>query len=103
MVSVLENCEGFEWDEGNSGKNWHLHRVTDAESEEVFSNEPIVIVRDSSHSSFETRYVAHGVPSSGRRLTVVFTIRKDLIRVISARDMTRQEDRIYEEKIKRNT
>lgn len=103
MASLLESCEGFEWDDGNSRKNWHLHRVTDAESEEVFSNEPIVIIRDSSHSSFESRYAVRGVTNSGRRLTVIFTIRNDLIRVISARNMTRREERIYEERIKRNS
>ncbi len=103
MASILESCEGFEWDDGNAGKNWHQHRVTDAESEEVFSNEPIVIVRDSSHSNFENRYAARGVTRSGRRLTVIFTMRNALIRVISARDMTRREHRIYEEKIKRHS
>lgn len=103
MASVIENCEGFEWDDGNSGKNWHLHRVTDAESEEVFSNEPFVIIRDSSHSNLESRYAVRGVTNAGRRLTVVFTIRNALIRVISARNMTRREERIYEERIKRNS
>jgi uncharacterized DUF497 family protein len=103
MASILESCEGFEWDDGNSSKNWHLHRVTDAESEEVFSNEPIVIIRNSAHSDFESRYAARGVTNSGRRLTVIFTIRNALVRVISARDMTRREERIYEEKIKRNS
>ncbi len=103
MALILESCEGFEWDDGNAGKNWHLHRVTDAESEQVFSNEPIIIVRDSSHSNSENRYAARGVTSSRRRLTVIFTMRNALIRVVSARDMTRREDRIYEEKIKRNS
>ena len=103
MNSILESCGGFDWDDGNSSKNWHRHRVTDAESEEVFSNEPIVIIRDSSHSSFESRYAARGVTNSGRRLTVIFAIRNGLIRVISARDMIRREERIYEERIKRNS
>jgi len=103
MASIFENCEGFEWDEGNSKKNWHRHRVTDAESEEVFSNEPIIIIRDSSHSSFESRYAVRGVTNSRRKLTVIFTIRNALIRVISARDMTRREEKIYEERIKRNS
>ena len=103
MASILANCEGYDWDDGNLGKNWHLHRVTDAESEEIFSNGPIIIVRDSSHSNFEKRYAARGVTSSGRRLTVIFTMRNALIRVISARDMTPREDRVYEEKIKRNS
>ena len=103
MASILESCEGFDWDGGNSSKNWHLHRVTDAECEEVFSNEPIVIIRDSSHSSLESRYAARGATNLGRRLTVIFTLRNSLIRVISARDMTRREERIYEERIKRDS
>ncbi len=103
MASILENCEGVEWDEGNSGKNWHLHRVTDAEAEEIFSNEPIVIIRDSSHSNAELRYAARSVTNAFRRLNVIFTIRAGMIRVISARDMTRREERIYEEKIKRTS
>jgi hypothetical protein len=35
MKVSLENCEGFDWDEGNSNKNWYLHEVTDGECEEV--------------------------------------------------------------------
>jgi uncharacterized protein len=103
MASIIDNFEGFNWDEGNSGKNWHLHRVTDSEAEEVFFSEPIIIVRDSTHSNLENRYVACGVTSSGRRLTVIFTMRNTLIRVISARDMTLREDGMYEERIKRNS
>ena len=103
MPWILENFEGFEWDKGNSGKNWHLHRVTDAEAEEVFSNGPIVIIRESSHSTIEGRYAARGITNSGRRLTVIFTIRNRLVRIISARNMTRREERVYEEKIKRDS
>jgi uncharacterized DUF497 family protein len=103
MSLILENCEGFDWDEGNSNKNWHLHRVTDGECEEVFTSQPIVIVRNAAHSGAETRFSARGVAESGRRLTVIFTIRNRLIRVISARDMTRREERVYEEKVKRDS
>ncbi|MBK9155827.1 MAG: BrnT family toxin [Chloracidobacterium sp.] len=102
MASILEDCEGFDWDEGNSEKNWHLHRVTDKECEEVFANRPIIIVRDRGHSRSEKRFAARGVNVTGRRLTVIFTIRNGLIRVISARDMTTREERVYEEKIKRD-
>lgn len=103
MALILEDCEGFEWDAGNSNKNWHLHRVTDKESEEVFYNEPIVIAGDTSHSKLESRYAVRGTTDEGRRLTVIFTIRHRLIRVISAREMTRREERVYEEKIKRHS
>lgn len=100
MASMLENWEGFEWNDGNSDKNWRLHGVTDRECEDVFSNEPIIIVRDKDHSETETRYAARGITNSGRRLTVIFTIRDRLVRVISARDMTRREEKFYEEKAK---
>lgn len=103
MVPILGNVDGFDWDEGNSNKNWHLHRVTDRECEEVFGNVPIVIVRDETHSDFETRYAARGTTDSKRLLTVIFTMRTGLIRVISGRDMTRREKLIYEEKTKRNS
>src|SRR5215203_5267172 len=103
MASILDGFEGFEWDEGNAGKNWHRHRVTDAESEEVFSNEPLIVVRDSSHSRSEPRYAVRGLTNLGRRLTVIFTIRNALLRVISARDRTHREERVYEEKIKRHS
>jgi uncharacterized DUF497 family protein len=103
MAEILENCEGFEWDEGNTNKNWHRHRVTDAESQEVFSNLPILVLRDPVHSRDETRFAVRGITNSKRRLTVIFTVRDGLIRVISARDMTPREQRGYEEKTKRDT
>lgn len=103
MASILEKIDGFDWDEGNSNKNWHRHRVTDRECEEVFWNVPIVVVRDEDHSDFETRYAARGTTEKERRLTVIFTMRNRLIRVISGRDMTRREERIYEEKAKRDS
>ena len=103
MALDLDDCDGFDWDDGNSGKNWHGHRMTDRECEEVFDNAPIIIVRDKGHSNTELRYAARGVTDLGRRVTVVFAIRHRLIRVISARDMTRQEERFYEEKVKRDS
>ena len=103
MGSILDDCHGFDWDDGNSNKNWHLHRVTDRESEEVFANQPIIIVRDAVHSTTEVRFAARGTTDLGRLLAVIFTLRNQLIRVISARDMTRRELKIYEEKIKRNS
>lgn len=86
--------EGFEWDRGNVQKNWERHRVAFYECEEVFFHEP-VLVPDPEHSASEKRYFAFGRTVRGRLLTIVFTIRKDRIRVISARDMNRKERRHY--------
>jgi uncharacterized DUF497 family protein len=99
----IQSCSGFEWDKGNSGKNWSLHRVSDAECEEVFFNQPLVISSDRVHSRSEPRGFALGRTDRDRWLFVAFTIRNKLIRVISSRDMTKGESRKYAAAIKRNS
>ncbi len=94
----LEGCTGFDWDDGNLEKNWELHRVPFWEAEEVFFSEPLVVRPDREHSVSEVRYFALGQTDSGRRLFISFTTRGALVRVISARDMTRRELRAYEQK-----
>ena len=97
-LEQLSASSGFEWDEGNSEKNWARHRVTRSECEQVFFNLPFVLADDQNHSPNEPRYYAPGQTDRGRKLFVVFTIRDSLIRVISARNMNRVERRIYDEK-----
>ena len=92
----LEKCVGFDWDDGNQGKNWQTHLVTDGEAEEIFFNDPLVAGADAAHSKKERRYFALGQTASRRPLFVVFAIRKKLIRVISAREMTKRETRRYQ-------
>jgi len=92
----LPGCTSFEWDEGNATKNWERHKVTQAECEEVFFLEPLLVSEDAAHSRKEARYYALGQTTAARKLFVVFTIRDDRIRVISARSMSRRERRIYE-------
>ena len=36
-------CTGFDWDDGNSGKNWEKHGVADFEAEEIFFNRPFIV------------------------------------------------------------
>ena len=88
--------EGCDWDEGNIGKNWPKHGVTDWEIEEIFLNLPIAVGGDPSHSFTEPRYFALGQTNRGRRLFVAFTIRGRLVRPISAREMTARERKSYE-------
>jgi hypothetical protein len=97
MNGLLDNCSGFEWDEGNSIKNWIRHRVTKGECEQVFFNEPIFVFDDTRHSKEEKRWFLLGKTDADRALFIVFTIRENLIRVISARDMNRKERKIYDE------
>jgi hypothetical protein len=91
---------GFEWDVGNARKSSEKHGVVQAEAEQVFFNEPLLILPDHRHSSRETRFHALGVTDERRRLHITFTLRcrpagASLIRVISARDMHRRERQQY--------
>jgi uncharacterized DUF497 family protein len=97
LADPLDGCTGFDWDEGNLEKNWQNHRVPFWEAEEVFFNDPLLVRTDREHSASEARYLALGQADSGRGLFISFTIRGELIRVISARDMTRKELRAYEQ------
>ncbi|MGA2263876.1 MAG: BrnT family toxin [Acidobacteriota bacterium] len=96
LPGELANCTGFDWDAGNATKNWDLHRVSQAECEQPFFNRPILVAVDASHSAEERRYAALGLTIAGRRLSIVFTIRGRLVRVISARNMSHRERRLYE-------
>ena len=91
----LAECEGFQWDAGNSTKIWERHQVMATECEELFFNRPLIVVSDEEHSAGEERFYALGQSDSGRPMFVVFTIRGRLIRVISARDMSRKDRRIF--------
>jgi uncharacterized DUF497 family protein len=85
----------FQWDAGNADKSWRRHQVTQAEAEQAFFNRPILVTSDPDHSGTEDRLFALGQTDGGRRLAIVFTIRGDSLRVISARPMSRQERRVY--------
>lgn len=93
---ILQKCAGFEWDEHNSEKNWIKHQVTPSECEQIFFNLPLVVTGDLKHSEKENRFYALGQTDMGRMLFIVFTIRLNKIRIISARDMNRREKEVYE-------
>jgi len=42
-MDQLSQCQGFQWDEGNSEKNWITHKVARGEAEQVFFNRPLVV------------------------------------------------------------
>jgi uncharacterized protein len=90
----LAQIEGFDWNEGNSRKSVEKHDVSQAEAEQIFFNDPLLIVEDVSH-----RLQALGRTGAGRPLHISFTLRSDgrLIRVISARTMHRKERLRYEQ------
>ena len=91
----LARATGFQWDDGNATKNWSRHEVTQAECEQVFFSAPLVLASDPDHSGAEERFFALGQTDAGRLLLVVFTLRGALVRVISARPMSRREREVY--------
>src|SRR6516225_7207042 len=91
----LAECEGFQWDAGNSAKGWDRHQVMPSECEELFFNRPLIVSSDEQHSTGEERFYALGQTDGWRPIFTVFTIRGRLIRIISARDMSRKERRVF--------
>jgi len=102
-VRVLPGPISFEWDKDNREKNWLKHRVSDQEAEEIFTYPEAVLIEDKKHSGAEKRYLIWGKTKAKRFLAVIFTIRDNKIRIISARGIHQKERRFYEQKLKTNT
>ena len=101
MNELINSCIGFQWDKGNSEKNWEKHKVTKNACEQVFFNLPLLVEQATEHSAIEKRWFILGQTDARRLLFIVFTIRDQLVRVISARDMNKREKEIYYEQIKK--
>lgn len=99
MATVaIARITGFDRDDGNASKN-DKHGVSQSEAEEVFFNQPLLMLDDLRHREHEARYHALGKTLDGRLLHVTFALRGGgtLIRVISARDMHRRERGIHDQ------
>ena len=96
METQDEEGSEFDWDGGNAEKNWKRHRVSQSECEQVFFNRPLVVADDDLHSAGEARHFVLGRTDAGRFLFLVYTLRGERVRVISARDMTRREIKEYQ-------
>jgi uncharacterized DUF497 family protein len=96
MADEFEQLTGFQWDEGNIDKNLYKHGVENWECEQIFFNEPLIVLDDPKHSHLEKRWAVFGKTDAGRKLSLIFTKRDRLIRVLSARDMNRKERYFYE-------
>ena len=97
LGDFFPQLDGFEWDAGNSDKNWLRHEVSQAEAEQALLNTPLVVSATVKHRGPEARYIALGQTDAGRCLTVVFTARGTRIRVISARAMSKTERGMYDQ------
>ena len=66
------------------------------------ADEPLLLSIDDKHSQEESRFKVMGYTDENRQLFIVFMKRDNLVRVISARDMNKKEETIYE-KFKNDT
>lgn len=93
-LELFKNPLEFEWDRGNKEKNLVKHGVANVECEETFFDPHKRVLKAVFHVGIagrEKRYVLIGRTKTERILYVVFTVRRDKVRVISARDLNRKE------------
>ena len=86
----------FEWDPDKAASNLRKHGIRFAEAVTVLEDQAALSMPDD--SSDEERFVAVGMDSRARILVMVYAVRGDRIRVISARKATRRERSQYERK-----
>ncbi|MBD2148990.1 BrnT family toxin [Pseudanabaena sp. FACHB-1277] len=87
----------FEWDKNKADRNFSKHGVSFDEAKTVFDDPLYVDFYDSRHSDKEDRFLIVGESSQGRLLIVSYTERRNSIRIISTREVTRSEREAYEE------
>lgn len=90
----FKDLDTFIWDRGNETKNAEKHGVKKNECEQIFFDTPIYF-SDIKHSKIEERYISQGETVDGRKLLIIFTIRNEKIRIISARDQNKKEKLKY--------
>jgi|SRR3989338_5238517 len=95
----FKDLAGFDWNKANKQKNLVKHKVHYKECEEAFINKPAPVYPDPNHSKTEKRYFILSQTKQGRKLFISFTLRKNKIRVISARPMSQKERKVYVKKI----
>ncbi len=85
----------FQYDPSKAASNLKKHGVSFADAEGVLYD-PLAIHQLDSASEGEERFVSVGMGSAGQILVVVYTLRSDEVRIISARCATRHEVKAYE-------
>lgn len=87
----------FEWDTNKQRQNQQKHKVSFEEAATVWTDSLAMIAPDPQHSIEEEREWIIGESYKGRLLVVVYTMRQETIRIISARPATKWEQKQYAE------
>lgn len=86
----------FEWDDNKAEANFVKHGIAFEEAVTVFADPYLLFTEDSSHSDREEREWAIGEAENNLILVIIFTMRDQNIRIISARKATKRERKNYE-------
>ncbi len=87
----------FEWDPKKAAANQKKHGVSFHEAATVFGDPMAYTFDDPDHSIEEQRWLTFGKSAVGRWLMVSHYDQAEMVRIISARLMTRREKKIYEQ------
>jgi uncharacterized DUF497 family protein len=87
----------FEWDPQKAKKNLKKHGVSFEEASTIFDDPNFISFLDDEHSEDEERQITIGMSNRVRLLMAAHTERKRLIRIISARKATKNEEKFYNE------
>ena len=88
----------FEWDPKKAARQLTKHGVSFEEASSVFGDRLAITIDDTDHSIKERRFITTGLSSLRRLVVVSHTERSGRIRIITAREATRQEREQYESK-----
>ena len=87
----------FDWYNSKAERNIKKHDgVSFEEATTAFDDPMQTVLVDDAHSEGEERFILLATSTNGRVLTISYTERGDVTRIISAREATRQEIREYE-------
>ena len=92
---TYNNQMRYQWDRNKAVANLNKHGIDFADAVAVFSDELAITILEDRFT--EERFITIGVDIFGRVLVVVYTLRDDEIRLISARKANRTERKQYEE------
>jgi uncharacterized DUF497 family protein len=87
----------YEWNAQKAKFNYQKHGIDFEEAITVFRDHHSITIFDPDHSAMEQRFIDIGLSERGRVLVVIYTERRNRIRIISARRATLAEQRRYDQ------
>lgn len=87
-MSIVE----FIWDEENT-RHLARHEITPSEAEETCQLDPLI--QEMQEHAAENRVLVFGRTAKGRMLTIIYTVRRGAIRVVTGYRMPKWQQRIY--------